>query len=268
MRTIFFALLSIFLCFSIPAIADLTYEGSSSIGGALLPELAKAFEQKSGIKFTTITSNDSTQGFKALMTGKTLIGGLSRLLTTEELNESLGNQVIGYDAIVIYLNSDNPVQNLTIEQLKKIFSNEITTWKEVGGKDEPIVTVLKKGGDEGGTTKQFRELVLAGQALATPSLFFNSHQENIEYVASNSTAVTFASLAFDEKVTKYVSINGVLPSREALNKGEYALARPYLLIYKAQPENEEIKKFLDFVFSGEGQNIVKKYVVPVMDSGR
>jgi phosphate transport system substrate-binding protein len=260
--------LSLLLLSGSPALADLSYEGSSSIGEQLLPELAAAFEKASGIKFSSLTSNDSTVGFKALIAEKTLLAGLSRLMTQEELQTEVANQPMGYDAIVIYVHKDNPVKSLTSEQLKNIFMDTIKNWQEVGGPDAPIETIVKQGDDEGGTVKQFRELLLEGKTFTNPTKRFPSHKENIDYVMNTPQALTFASLAFDEKKTPIIAVDGVLPSRETLNKGEYPLARPYVLVYlNKNAENPEIKKFLEFVLSKEGQEIVKKYVVPVMGFG-
>jgi len=263
-----FCTIFVFLLISLPSRAQLTYEGSSSIGNELLPELAKAFEKKTGTSFKSIKPSDSADGFKAVKDGTAAIGGLSRLMTSEEMSADLGNKVIGYDAIVVYVHKDNPVKNLSIENLKKIFLGEVKNWKEVGGNDGPIEIVLKKEGITGGTMKQFTELILEGRALAAPQVSFSTHREDIAYVASHPNAVTFASLAFDEKLTPFISIENVYPSREALNRGEYVLARPFVLVYRTQPEDPMVTAFLDFALSEEGQAIVKKYVIPVVVSDK
>jgi len=252
------------LTLAFPVFAQLTYEGSSSIGDSLLPELAKGFEAKSGIGFTKITSNSSAQGYQAVSEGRARIGGLSRLLTADEMKTEPGNRVIGYDAVVVYVHKDNPVTSLTSDQLNRIFSGQAKNWKDVGGEDAPIVTVLKSQATEGGTARQFCELVLGGQPPATPTLTLPGIKECVAHVASTPGTITFASLAFDDKTARFIAIDGVLPSREALNKGEYPLARPYVLIYNNKPEDPEVVKFLDFVLTKDGQEIVRKYIVPVM----
>lgn len=258
--------LTVLLCLALPfaASAQLSYEGSSSIGDTLLPELAKAFQAKEGITFDKITSNSSAQGYQAVSEGKVSVGGLSRLLTADEMKTEPGNRVIGYDAVVVYVNKDMPVESLTSEQLGKIFSGQLKNWKDVGGTDAPIVTVLKENATEGGTARQFCELILGGQTPATASMILPGIKECVAYVASNPNTVTFASLAFDDKTARFVAIDGVLPSRDTLNKGEYPLARPYVLIYSNKPEDPKVTKFLDFALTKEGQDIVKKYIVPVM----
>ncbi len=244
--------------------AELTYEGSSSIGKALLPELARAFEAKTGIKFGKIGSTDSDAGFNAVIASQAVIGGLSRLQSAKELEAGLANRVIGYDAVVVYVQPDSSIKDLTTDQLKGIFTGKITNWQEVGGPDLSIATVLKKDVDVGGTARQFRELALVGEPFASGTVTVPGYKEAVAYVAANPAAITFASLVADEKVARYISVDGVAPSRENLAGGAYPLGRPYLLIYRDDPNNADLAKFLDFVFSEEGQAIVKKHAIPVM----
>lgn len=247
-----------------PVQAQLTYEGSSSIGEGLLPELAKAFTAKTGTPFGQINPTNSAQGFQAVKDGKARLGGLSRLLNKEELEAGLANRVIGYDALVIFVHASNPIASMTVEQIRSVFSGKTTTWKDLGWDDIPIVTLVKLGGEEGGVVGQFREVVMEGASLASPSLAFPSHLENIQYVASNPAAITFAALAGDSNLARIMPIEGIGPSPRTLNLGQYPLGRPYLLVFRDTPTDPDVAKFLEFVFSPEGQEIVKRFVVPVM----
>jgi len=256
-----------FLSVLAPAMAQLSYEGSSSMGEKLIPELARAFTAKGGASFSTFVSNDSAAGFKAVRDGKAVLGGMSRLMSGEELQVGLGNQVIGYDALVVYVNHANPVKSLTGDQLRKIFLGIITNWKDVGGVDSPIVTLLREGDDEGGTARQFRELVLGGETFASPSLRLPTYKAVIEYVTENQTAISFGSLAFDEKIGRILPIEGIAPTPQSLNSGQYPLSRPYVLVFQNSSDNKDLKAFLEFTLSKEGQAIVKTYVIPVMTFG-
>jgi len=260
----FIALVLACIALAVPASAQLSYEGSSSIGDTLFPELVKSFQAKTGIGFTKVTSNSSAQGYQAVKEGRAAIGGLSRLLTADEMKTEPGNRVIGYDAVVVYVNKDMPITSLSSEQLGRIFSGQAKNWKDVGGSDAPIVTVLKKNATEGGTARQFCELILGGQPPATPTVTLPGIKECVAHVASTPNTITFASLAFDDKTARFMAIDGVLPSRDALTKGEYPLARPYVLIYQNKPEDPRVTQFLDFVLTKEGQEIVRAFVVPVM----
>ncbi|RCK79248.1 MAG: Phosphate ABC transporter, periplasmic phosphate-binding protein PstS [Candidatus Ozemobacter sibiricus] len=243
--------------------ADLSYEGSSSIGDALLPELAQAFTAETGIPFGDIRASSSNQGFAAVKEGKAAIGGLSRLLTQAELESGLANRVIGYDALVVAVHPDNPVTSLTMGQLADIFAGKITNWQQVGGPDRPIIT-LYRAGEEGGVVGQFREVVMGGQPLASPSFAFPTHQENLEYVAANPAAITFAAMIGDKGLTRYLAIDGVLPTQDTLSLGQYPLGRPFVLVYRDEQPVPAVTKFIEFVLSKNGQAIVRKYVQPVM----
>ncbi len=243
--------------------AELSYEGSSSIGQALLPELAKAFTVSTGIAFGEIRATSSNQGFAAVKDGKAALGGLSRLLTQIELESGLANRVIGYDALVVAVHPDNPVASLTLAQVAEIFAGRITNWQQVGGPDLPIVT-LHRQGEEGGVVGQFREVVMGGQPLASPAFAFPTHQENLEYVAVNPAAITFAAMVGDKGLTRYLAIEGVLPTQQTLSLGQYPLGRPFVLVYRDDHPNPDLSKFIEFVLSKDGQAIVRKYVQPVM----
>lgn len=251
------------VCFSVPGFAQLSYEGSSSIGEELLPSLAKAFEAKEQIKFEKIAANDSDLGFKAVMEGKAKIGGLSRMLKEEELKENLMNQAIGYDAIAVYVNKENPVRSLTVEQLKKIFSGDIKNWKDIGGADAKILTVSRKR-EEGGSSKHFLDVVMEGKAPAPPAIEGVDRSECVKKVVENKDAITYASIYFRNLGAEMCAVNGVLPQADKLRTGEYLISRPFNLIYK-ESEDKNCQKFIDFVFSEEGQRIVASFVMPVID---
>ena len=126
----------------------LTYEGSTTMGENIMPEAQEAFEAKTKIKFDKIGGLGSGKGFNQVMTGGVDIAGVSRALTYEEKEQKPYYQVIGYDAITIFVNEKNSIKNLSKKQLEDIFTGKLTNWKEVGGSEAPIVVVteIKTGG--------------------------------------------------------------------------------------------------------------------------
>ena len=262
MKVIFSAMLLVLLVFS-PGWAQLSYEGSSSIGHSLLPDLAAAFATKEKLQFDSIISNDSNLGFLAVKEGKAKIGGLSRMLREEELKENFTNQVIGYDAIAIYVNQANQVRGFTVEQLQNIFGGAITNWKDVGGADAAIKLVSKTG-DEGGSSRHFQDLVMDGKPLAKPAIEATDRSDCVQKVLSEKDAITFASVVFKGDGAPMASVNGILPEGDKLRTGEYLLSRPYNLVIK-NAEDPQIAKFMEFVFSEDGQKIVAKYAMPAVD---
>lgn len=116
------------------------YIGSSTIGQSILQSAGarRAFEAKSGLKFAALEIPGSGKGIEALLAGKANVAGASRPLKSEEKAKGLVGAVIGYDAVAVFVNVDNPVEKLTKAQLKGIFTGTIKNWKELGGKDAPI----------------------------------------------------------------------------------------------------------------------------------
>jgi phosphate transport system substrate-binding protein len=146
------------------AMADITYSGSSTIGTGVLKEggAVAAFEKKSGKKFKSVEIPGSGKGIQALIEGKVELGGASRPLKAEEKKAGLSATTIGYDAIAVFVHKSNPVKNLTKDQLKGIFTGKITNWKEVGGKNAPIVPNTEIIAGKRATIEMFQDHVMDG----------------------------------------------------------------------------------------------------------
>ena len=164
MRRLFFVML-IAMMLSLPQVVfsddEISYSGSSTIGMSILEAGAvKAFEQKTGLKFKSIEQPGSGKGIKALLEGKVTVAGASRKLEAEEKKQNLIGTAIGYDAIAVFVNKKNPVNNLTKEQIKGIFTGKIKNWKEVGGKDAPIRVNTEIAGEKRATMLAFQEMAM------------------------------------------------------------------------------------------------------------
>lgn len=240
---------------------ELSYEGGSELGVRVIPEAAKAFEAKTGIKFKSISYElGSGKGLEAAMEGTIPVAGVSRSLTNEE-KKKVYSQIVGYDAIAIYVNEKNPVTNLSKEQLKAIYKGKITNWKEVGGRDAKIIPVTESLTAKGATLKTFQDVVLDGAEFGTVTEVDRSHNV-AKYVAAYENAIGYASLAFKSPAIRPTSFNNIEPSGENVRKGRYPLSRPLNLVTKEQPTGD-LKKFFDFILSPDGQAIVGKYFIPV-----
>lgn len=239
----------------------LTYEGSTTIGENIMPDAAKAFEAKTGVKFAAIGGLGSGKGFKAVIAGTVDVAGVSRSLTSDEKKLKPYSQTIGYDAIAVFVNDKNPVKNLTKEQIKGIFTGKIKNWKEVGGKDAKIfvVTEILTGGRA--TIQAFRELALDDAAVYTDKEIDKPH-DCAKAVAADVNSVTHASLAFAGPGIKAVAVGSVEPTNENVRSGAYLISRPLLLVTKELPSGD-MKSFFSFILSPDGQAIVKKNFVPV-----
>lgn len=257
---------------ALPALAaeELRYIGSSTIGtGVLQAGAASSFEKKTGIKFATIEQPGSGKGIQALNEGKTPLAGASRPLKPEEKKEKLIGTIIGYDAIAVFVHQGNPVQNLTKEQLKGIFTGQIKNWKEVGGPDAPIAPNTEILTGKRATVEMFQEMVLDGGAYGKGFKEIDLPRDQIVDLAANPGGVCSVSLGLLAAVpgevkarVKPISINGVEPTEKNVQSGAYLISRPLLLVTKGLPKGE-VKEFINFMLSPEGQAAVAKNFVPV-----
>lgn len=254
------SLLAVFMPQVVPA-EELSYEGGSELGVWVMPEAAKIFEAKTGIKFKSISYTlGSGKGLEAAMEGNIPMAGVSRVLTAEE-KKKVYSQIVGYDAIAIYVNEKNPVTNLSKEQLKAIYKGKIANWKEVGGKDAKIIPVTESLMGKGATIKTFQDVVLDGTEFGTVKEVDRSHNV-AKYVGADEDAIGYASIAFKNPKIRPISFNNIEPSGENVRKGKYPLSRPLNLVTKEQPTGD-LKKFFEFSLSPEGQAIVGRTYVPV-----
>jgi phosphate transport system substrate-binding protein len=246
----------------------LSYTGSSTIGvGVMKAGAISAFEAKTGIKFGTVSTPGSGKGLKALVEGKATVAGASRALTKEERDASVVGYTIGYDAIAVFVNKDNPVRELTKEQLKGIFTGKITNWKDVGGKDAPIYPNTEMLGHA--TVQVFRELALDDAPYGTGFKEFDQPEEQIVETSWDGRAICTVSQGLlaavspeVRKKVKAVLINGVEPTERNIRSRNYLLSRPLVLGTLGQPKGD-LKRFIDFMLAPEGQQVVARNFVPL-----
>lgn len=273
MKRSFFVIL-IAMMFSLPQIVfaddEISYSGSSTIGmGVLEAGAVKAFEQKTGIKFKSIEQPGSGKGIEALLEGKVTMAGASRKLEAKEKKQNLIGTVIGYDGIAVFVNKKNPVKNLTKDQLKGIFTGNIKNWKEVGGKDAPIRPNTEIAGKQRATMLAFQEIAMAKAPYGPGFKEIDFPRDQISEVAKDENgicSVSFGLLAsvpadLHDKV-QAVTINGIDTSDKNIQSGAYPISRPLLLVTKGLHAGN-VKKFIDFMLSKEGQAIVNKNFVSV-----
>jgi phosphate transport system substrate-binding protein len=274
MKRKFIAALVVVVVFFLPYVAagedEISYSGSSTIGMSVLEAGAvKAFEGKTGIKFKSIEQPGSGKGVKALLEGKVTLAGASRALEAEEKKQKLIGQAIGYDAIALFVHKSNPVKDLTKEQVKGIFTGKIKNWKEVGGKDAPIHPNTEIAGHQRATMLAFQEMAMDKAPYGKGFKEIDFPRDQIVEVAKDENgicSVSFGLLAavspdLRDKV-KVVTVNGIEPTDRNIQSGAYLISRPLLLVTAGLPKGN-VKKFIDFMLSKEGQEIVNKNFVPV-----
>ena len=240
--------------------SPLVYEGAPAIGTKILPEAAELFTRKTGIPFGAIGSAGAGAGLNATAAGRVSFGGLVGEMSAAEKARVVAWQVIGYDALGVFVHPSNPVKALRTDQLKEIFTGRIGNWKQIGGPDLPIVVYSEPlaGGRAG--VRAFKDMVLGNEAYGKVTELEDA-VDCIMGVAKNPGGITASSLSFAMPGVAAIAVNGALPQKETVQSGAYVLKRPLHLI-TLQPTGK-IQAFFDFMMSPEGQAIVSKNFVPV-----
>jgi phosphate transport system substrate-binding protein len=200
-----------------------------------------------------VQGGGSTAGIKAAQTGAAHIGTVSRALKPEE--KGLNEIVVARDGIAVIVNGQNPVADLTLEQVKGIFTGATKSWKELGGADKPITVITREEGS--GTRGAFEELALHGAKIATGALVQDSTGAVREMVHSDPSAIGYISLGQVNDQVKAVKLAGADPTETNVLAGKYPLVRPFLFVTRGEPSGTA-REFIDFVMSPEGQELVRK----------
>ena len=229
-----------------------TTDGSTSME-KVIGALGEAFETEKGI---TVTYNPtgSSSGIKAVKEGTCDIGLSSRNLKDEEIAEGLKGTVLAYDGIAIIVNNENPISDMDLETIAKIFKGEITNWKELGGKDAEIVLI---GREAGSGTRDGFESVTDTEDACKYRQELTSTGDVITTVSSNEDAIGYASVASVEETVKTVTVGGVVPTEETIKNGTYVVQRPFVLVTKeGEALSESASAFFDYITSDEAAEII------------
>ncbi|HYE69623.1 MAG TPA: phosphate ABC transporter substrate-binding protein [Anaerovoracaceae bacterium] len=237
--------------------------GSTSVQ-PLSEELAAAFmDANTGIT-VEVQGGGSGQGIKAIAEKIADFGALSRNVKDEEKTSVTEEFVIAKDGVAVVVNPASTVENLTIEQIKKIYIGEIKNWKEVGGEDALIVVVSREEGS--GTRGAFTEITKvmekneAGEEVdntTKDALVQGSTGAVMQTVATTPNTIGYVSLGSLSDTVKAVKVEDVAPSNETVLSGEYKISRPFLYVIGGEL-TEAAQLFIDFIMSEEGQDIVEE----------
>lgn len=260
---------------SVPAFAA---KGNNSVqmkGSDTMVNLGQAwaekYMEKNPADFIAVTGGGSGTGLSSLISGSCDIAMSSRNIKEKEivLAKKKGinpNEIkVALDGLAVVVNPANPIDKLTIDQLALIFSGKIKNWKEVGGKDEKIVLLSREVNS--GTHVYFKEHVLrkgdsnSAEEFAPNALMLSSSQAIADEVSGNSAAIGYYGMGYISAKQRTVAIarnansEFIAPTTENVLNGKYPISRP-LFIYTNGAPAGLVKKFVDFMLSKEGQDIV------------
>jgi len=229
-----------------------TTDGSTSME-KVIGALGEAFENETGIDVTYNPTGSGT-GIKAVKDGLCDIGLSSRDLKEEEKASGLTATVLAYDGIAIIVNNENPVNDLDIETIAKLYTGEITNWKEVGGNDIEVVLI---GREAGSGTRDGFESITDTEELCKYRQELTSTGDVITTVSQNPGAIGYASLASVKDSVKAIKVGGVAPSEATVKDGSYAVQRPFVLVTKTDVKlSESAQKFFDYITSADAREII------------
>ena len=206
-----------------------------------------------GVTFT-YNPTGSGSGITAVSEGRCDIGLSSRALKDEEKANGLVETVLAYDGIAVIVNNDNPITDISLEDLAKVYTGEITNWKDLGGNDSEIVLIGREAGS--GTRDGFESITgTADKCEYRQEL--TSTGDVITTVSQNPNAIGYASLASVKDSVKALSVNGVIASEDTIKDGTYAIQRPFVLVTKEGVElSTTAQKFFDYVTSKDANEII------------
>ncbi|MDR2532380.1 MAG: phosphate ABC transporter substrate-binding protein [Oscillospiraceae bacterium] len=203
-----------------------------------------------------IQGGGSSAGILAAVSGFADIGMSSRALNEDE--RDLWSSEIALDGLAIIIHPDNPVDNLSMQQLRDIYTRRITNWSEVGGRDARIHIIAREAGS--GTRSAFQDLVMEGEVIHQRAIVQNSNGAVRQLVSGNRDTIGFISLGLAEpqpglRPVKALQLDGVAPTRENVLNGSYGLYRAFLFVMPEAPEGY-VGHFIDYILSEEGQQLL------------
>lgn len=247
---------------------NITVVGSTSVT-PVIESLGEGFSKIYEDIYIDVQGVGSTAGIKAVIDGTADIGMASRNLKEEEKTTGIKEYTIAYDGIVIVVHPNNPVEDLDMETIQKIFKGEITNWKELGGKDEEILVISR---EEGSGTREAFEKILdlqqkddSGNTLSTvkkDALIADGNGAVKANISGKENSIGYLSLSYLDDTVKGLKIEGIEATFDTIQNGEYKVARPFYILTMGE-ESDLVKAFIDFILGDEGQSIVGEKQVPV-----
>lgn len=243
-----------------PAPIVLHLAGSTSMQ-PLLHDLAAAYTERYPHVSFDFAAMGSTAGLEELRRGNADLALVSQELQPDEESDALGNEnlltytAIAEDAIALVVNEKNPVHALTLHELRRVFTGQVSRWDELGGSAVEISVVSREDGSA--SRAVFEQLLMNGRAVTPAALVMPGSQAVHDYVATHESAIGYVSIGYLGPGVAALAVEGVRPDPETIESGTYAITRPFLLVSVPSPKYE-VASLMQFVRSPAGQAIVQR----------
>ncbi len=236
-----------------PAPTELRYDGATTISSRVLTAVAPSFRARTGVPLR-IERSGAGVGLRRLFAGEVAVAGVSRSLTAEELARKPYFQIIGYDALAVYVNAANPVRELSRAQLQAIFTGAAASWKDVGGRPIRILPCTERLDSERATLEAFRALALGGAAYGKTTQR-EDPADCVAVVAREPGGIAAATVAYAVPGVRTVTVDGVDPLPVHVRASRYPLTRPLLLVAREPPQGA-LAALFELALSPEGQTAI------------
>ncbi len=239
--------------------AELKWVGCGITKKAFMKEMAAEYKKKTGVSIV-IKGGGATKGIRAVAAGLADIGGTCRHKIDDPAEADAKLHQVAWDALVVIVQKDNPVDGVTVAQVKDVLSGKINNWKDLGGADQPVNLYVRKG-KKGGVGMMVREMLFnnPGQDFSADAKIQKSSGPLERGIAGDAKGIGISGISSAKKNAKLkmIKVDGAAPTKENIMSGKYPFYRPLYLSTKGEPSGE-VKKFIDFALSDEGQAIISK----------
>ncbi len=259
-----------------PAAKKLTWAGCSISKTAFMTEMAEAYEKKTGVHID-LKGGGATKGIRQVSSREVNIGGTCRHImedgrTNMTIHEERRVQLtpVAWDALVVIVHKDNPVDNMTLDQMRDLLKGRITNWKQLGGKDAPVELYVRKG-KISGVGRTLREILFSDYDEEFVAAHVVEESATLEKdMVTNPNGIGVTGVSSARKLTgiaKILKLEGKEPTFENIRDGKYLLYRPLYMVTHMQETNPDVKRFINFVMGPEGKVVMRKAgTVPYEDA--
>lgn len=232
--------------------------GSTSVD-KILNDMIDEFQAINPDVTINYTGTGSSAGIADTLAGSNDLGASSREVKEEEKADNIKEVVFAHDGIAVITNPANPVADISVENLAKIYSGEITNWNQLGGNDAPIVIVSREGAS--GTRSAFEELIKLEDVggLSEDAMVVEGNGNVQTSVAGNENTIGYVSFSFIDDTVKALTVENIEATAENAKAGSYPLSRPFLFVYDENNYTPQTQAFVEFVLSEDGQSYVEAH---------
>lgn len=237
----------------------LRYAGATTLQRFFMPEIGRIFTSETGVMLN-VEGGNTGPGIRALLDGDVDMAGAGRFLTDAEKQQGLKEHFLGWDVLAIVVHEENPLDNLTREQLQGIFSGELTNWQQMGGIDNPVVVVTSPIGS--GMRNAVKKIILQGKDYLSReivSAIVAASDQQVSMFPGGITALSRSML--DAERTKVVKVDGFSATSDHVAAGKYPLTKALTLVTKGDPQGD-LARFIALVKSPRGKEVLKRSFIP------